>query len=272
MTKKNYKLPKNAVVIIAYKNTPSSNEISSFEQCLKILPQHPIHLVFPSKLDISSYEDIAAKHNVTLLLTPFPDNNFESVRTYSRLLLTTDFYERFSQYEYILIYQLDAWVFRDELTYWSQAGYDFIGAPFFVGHGLSTPDSPFLPYTGNGGFSLRNVTSFINLLKKKVPYQHAISHSGEESFSTHPKTVFLDISVMSMFMDIPINEDIFFAEYGPQLDPNFKVAPPTIALAFSFEIQPRVLFSMNNFKLPFGCHAYKTYDWDFWKDKILLKD
>ncbi len=272
MTNKNHELQKNAVVVIAYKETPSSSEISSFKQCLKILSQHHIILVFPSKLDISRYEDIAAKCNVTLLLAPFPDNNFKSVRTYSRLLLTTEFYERFLEYGYILIYQLDAWVFRDELEYWSQIGYDYIGAPFFVGHGLSRPDSPFLPYAGNGGFSLRCVASFINLLKKKVPYQHAISHSKDEKISEHPKDVFLNISVMSLFMDIPINEDLFFAEYGPQLDSNFKVAPPTKALAFSFEIQPSVLFAMNNFKLPFGCHAYKVYDWDFWKDKISLTD
>ncbi len=265
----NSKTQKNAVVVIAYKDIPTSSEISSFKQCIKILAKHPIHIVFPSKLDISVYKEIAEKQNTPLLLSPFPDHNFESVRTYSRLLLTTEFYERFIEYNNILIYQLDAWVFKDELEHWSQAGYDYIGAPFFYGHGLSTANSPLLPYAGNGGFSLRCVTSFINLLKKKVPYQH---NPNTNDSSPSAESIFLNVSVMSLFMDIPINEDLFFAEYGPKLEPNFTVAPPTVAVAFSFEIQPRVLFGLNNFQLPFGCHAYEKYDWDFWKDKIPLAE
>ncbi len=264
-------LQKNAVVIIAYSDTPSLSDISSFEQCLKILWQHPLHLIFPSKLDISKYQELAAKHNVALLLTPFADDNFTSIRTYSRLLLTTDFYEPFLEYNYILIYQLDAWVFRDELEYWAQAGYDYIGAPFFLGHGLSTEKSPLLPYAGNGGFSLRNVRAFVNFLKKKVPYQHEISSTATDSSSQQQQKILLEVSVMSIFVDIPINEDLFYAEYGPKIDPNFKVASPMESIPFSFEINPRVLFAANKGKLPFGCHAYKKYDWDFWKDKISLR-
>lgn len=30
-----------------------------------------------------------------------------------------------------MIYQLDAWVFNDELSSWCSLGYDYIGAPFF---------------------------------------------------------------------------------------------------------------------------------------------
>ncbi len=268
MTKHHNHVQKSAVLIIAYKKNPSPDEICSFNQCLKVLFQHPIHLVFPATLDISTYKELAAKQNSTLLLTPFPDHNFNSVRTYSKLLLTTDFYERFLAYTHILIYQLDAWVFKDELENWSQAGYDYIGAPFFVGHGLSTATSPLLPYAGNGGFSLRCVASFIHVLKKKVPYQHTPPPSATNASSPAPESIFLHVSVMSIFMDIPINEDLFFAEYGPKIDPSFHVAPPEKAVAFSFEINPRVLFAMNNHKLPFGCHAYKKYDWNFWMDKI----
>ncbi len=272
MTEEKRNAHKNAVLIIAYTQTPSPSDIASFEQCLKILSNHPIHLVYPTKLDTSLYTGLAAKHNITLHLSPFADNNFESVRTYSRLLLTTNFYESFLEYEYILIYQLDAWVFRDELEYWSQAGYDYIGAPFFVGHGLSTPNSPLLPYAGNGGFSLRHVAAFVNFLNKKVPYRHETAPSQTETSSAKQDAVILNVSVMSIFVDIPINEDLFFAEYGPSIEPNFKVAPPEEAVAFSFEIQPRVLYAMNKEKIPFGCHAYRKYDWEFWKDKIALEE
>ncbi len=273
MSDKNSVLHENAIIVIAYSSTPSSDDISSFEQCLKVLFRHPIHLVYPLTLDISKYEELALKHNISLHLTPFPDAHFESVKTYSRLLLTAGFYERFLQYKYILIYQLDAWVFSDELEYWSGAGYDYIGAPFFEGHGLSTAKSPFLPYAGNGGFSLRRVAAFVDLLHKKVPYQYNISSTkNDDTPAPSPENIFINVSVMSIFMDLPINEDIFFAEYGPTLEPNFKVAPPAKSIAFSFEINPRVLFILNNRKLPFGCHAFKKYDWDFWTDKIVLAE
>jgi hypothetical protein len=44
-------------------------------------------------------------------------------------MLSIDFYKRFRDYKFILIYQLDAYVFRDELEYWCEQDYDFIGAP-----------------------------------------------------------------------------------------------------------------------------------------------
>jgi hypothetical protein len=36
------------------------------------------------------------------------------------------FYERFVAYDYMLIYQLDAYVFKDELDDWSAKGYDLL--------------------------------------------------------------------------------------------------------------------------------------------------
>ena len=38
-------------------------------------------------------------------------------------------YSRFEKYEYMLIYQLDAFVFSDRLMEFVEAGYDYIGAP-----------------------------------------------------------------------------------------------------------------------------------------------
>ncbi len=43
-------------------------------------------------------------------------------------MMDNTFYKQFLNYEYILIYQLDAFVFKDELNYCSQ-GIDYVGAP-----------------------------------------------------------------------------------------------------------------------------------------------
>ena len=68
-------------------------------------------------------------------------------------MLTPDFYARYAGCEYILLYQLDAWVFEDRLDEWCDKGYDYAGAPLFA------PGSSDLQCarTGNGGFSLRRV-------------------------------------------------------------------------------------------------------------------
>ena len=57
----------------------------------------------------------AARSGVQLGLLRFSDHWFHRVSTYNKLMLSLDFYVRFSAYGYLLVYQLDAWVFSDEL-------------------------------------------------------------------------------------------------------------------------------------------------------------
>ena len=60
----------------------------------------------------------------------FDDRFFRNPVTYSRLLTMAGFYECFKRYEYMLVAQLDAWVFSDRLDFWCGKGYDYIGAPW----------------------------------------------------------------------------------------------------------------------------------------------
>ena len=64
------------------------------------------------------------------------------------MLLTADFYRRFTDYEYILIHQLDVFLFEDKLLEFCDMGYDYIGAPYpkfdaiwhlLEARGVSTP-------------------------------------------------------------------------------------------------------------------------------------
>ncbi|WP_345955378.1 DUF5672 family protein [Mucilaginibacter sp. PAMB04168] len=82
--------------------------------------------------------------------------------------LRPKFYERFSQYEYLLTCHMDAFVFKDELEKWFQMDYEYIGAVIYDPTydlnntffrritGLTNPE-----YFGNGGFSLKKVSSFL---------------------------------------------------------------------------------------------------------------
>jgi hypothetical protein len=62
----------------------------------------------------------------------FPKRYFENIEGYNELLLSASFYERFLDTKYILIYQLDAFFFKDELQEWCDRGYDYIGAPWIT--------------------------------------------------------------------------------------------------------------------------------------------
>ena len=53
---------------------------------------------------------------------------------------------------------------RDALDEWCAAGYDFIGAPWLI-----CADTPHITAekVGNGGFSLRRVSSFLRVLRSR---------------------------------------------------------------------------------------------------------
>ena len=51
--------------------------------------------------------------------------------------------------------------------------------------------------------------------------------------------------------------------------PSLKVALATDAKYFAFEVNPRRLYKETGNKLPFGCHGFTRFDWDFWKEFIV---
>jgi len=108
----------------------------------------------------------------------FPNHHFDSIQTYSKLMLTSSFYERFIDYEYLVISQLDSVVTR-ELTKDVFKNYDYIGAAwesvisaFSIGNRLflNSAKYKFLPNrsisVGNGGLSIRKTKSLIEITEK----------------------------------------------------------------------------------------------------------
>ena len=123
-------MAKAAVTVPIYRREPEASEKASLAQCVEVLGgSHPLILFAPESLALGPYLDIAHEAAVER----FGDRFFASVGGYNSLLLSPDFYERFSSFEHILICQLDAWVFRDELDLWCEKKYDYIGAPFYLG-------------------------------------------------------------------------------------------------------------------------------------------
>lgn len=237
---------KVCVAIPLHKQNPSESERLSLIQCLSVLGKHPIKFFGPESLDVAEYEQLAIDWAVPFEFIPMPDAYFRSTLHYSRLLLRPDFYSQFAEYEYMLIYQLDAWVFRDELDYWCAQGYDYIGAPWFEGYATSTPDAAFLAPGGNGGFSLRNVHALMKGTDAIVR-----SYTGKAG-----NTVYFNES-----------EDVVLCSPIPSVDAEFSIAPVDVAMYFSWEVHPEVLHARTGC-LPFGAHAVHDYSPGFWSQHI----
>lgn len=267
------------VLIPVYKDVPDSSEITSIRQTLRILGQYPIVFLGPHLLNSSSYQSLCIEEGVPFVFSGFDSRYFKGIEGYNRLLLSSFFYERFSDYEYALIAQPDVYIFRNDLDQFLQYGYDYYGAPL-----IDCVDEGKITYMfeagGNGGFSLRNIKSAMRVFKTKKRIYNGSEcwqelkkfHKGFELF------LFIPIWILMLFgfrnnvkwyiNRFGRNEDLFWTGYANQIDHQFKPAPVEVEIGFSWEKFPGELYKLNNKKLPMGCHAWLIRDPIFWKPFI----
>ncbi len=255
---------KNMVVIPVYKERLSEEELRSLRQCIRILGKHDICLIGPESLNHSLYDTEFQKERVTYRTEYFDDSYFNSQRGYNRLMLTREFYQRFSEWEYLLIYQLDAFVFSDQLDEWCEKGYDYIGAPWRkLNQQIDWHNS------GNGGFSLRKVASFIRLFDHQGK---VLTLKGLWKFHRYRGPLHRTPLVIKGFFGIynqledyingdRVNEDLFYACLGHCTRHPFGIPETREAMFFAFEEAPSELYSYTK-QLPFGCHAYVKNEYD----------
>lgn len=261
-----------SIVIPIYKAHPSRNELKSFCQCYKVLGSHPIFVVTYKGLELNEYAN-AIHRNINCKY--FEESFFSSVSAYNELMTSYSFYYAFRNYKYILIYQLDAWVFNDSLIDWCNRGYDYVGAPWFENFGSYEENSQ-LWKVGNGGFSLRRVDKFLSLTNPmtKIRSSKEVFQTFYKGFTTLPSCMLKCLGRKNNVAYYKnsykyINEDVFFtinmSEYKRL---RLKTPSAEDAAYFAFECSPRYLFKLTNHKLPFGCHAWEKYDLDFWHEFI----
>ena len=174
-------------------------------------------------------------------------------------MVSPAFYEAFSAFKYLLVYQLDAFVFSDQLIEWCGKKYDYIGAPWLNVKWINKKEiNKKLPLfttitylfkllkgkdglVGNGGFSLRKISSHLKFAKV----------------------------YSSIFSSLNFNEDLFWGKYVAANERDFKIPLINEALSFSIENDPAGAFKILDNELPFGCHAWYKHDISFWK-KIFI--
>lgn len=262
---------KIVIVIPVYKEKLSEDESLSLKQCFKILSNYEIKIVCPTSLNIRAYENIIDK---AMIAERFAPEYFNGIEGYNKLMTSNSFYRRFKNYDYMLIYQLDAWVFYDALNYWCEKGYDYVGAPWFELH-KTYEDGYGLWCCGNGGLSLRKIKKMIQVTN---PYAtlYPIKTIFKQYFSSF-KTIgkgFIFLLYKNNLRWFRKNhlylwEDTYFC-YGLD-ETRFRLKRPTPeeSAQFSFECSPAYLYSLLGNVLPFGCHAYKKYQYkEFWSKFI----
>ncbi len=272
---------KVAIVIPIYKAQADMNEEISFKRSLDVFASRQIVLLAPDGLNISYYFEIAQKKNYELTVSYFPPYFFTDVSHYNQLMMSIDFYNRFVDWDYVLIYQLDAYVFYDKLDYWCLQRFDYIGAPWFENY-QSYEDGCDLWTVGNGGFSLRKIPAFIDILKRKIPVKSWEKLKDDYQISTL-KGLSRMIAILQVLFRIAgykntinywkkqcgDNEDFFWTVYLDKLGIGLKIPKAMQAVDFAFEQSPSYLFQINGNKLPFGCHAWHRYEYEtFWEKYV----
>ena len=252
-----------AIVIPFYREELTDFEKIALLQCQKILAEYPKIAVKPRSLNLPA--ETSALTNLQTI--SFDDEYFQDVWGYNRLMLSDFFYRSFSGYQYILIYQLDAFVLRDDLKYWCGQGLDYVGAPWvrakphsgkfsaywhqlkndwYVRNNVSKNGKPRVEQledrVGNGGFSLRKVDTFF---KYCVECKSLIEKYQKENSSW-------------------FHEDIFWSIELNRKEKKLAIPPLETGLQFAFETNPERALLLSYNKLPFGCHAWDKHT-DFWR-------
>lgn len=250
------------VIIPIYRPTLSQTDRISLSQTCRVLGRYPLTVVHPKSMDTGEI----AREFPQLRFKAFDDDYFASIVGYNRLMLSETFYSAFSDYRYILIAQLDVYIFRDELEEWCLKGYDYVGAPWlkrsiytwpiikqmiscykYLQHGRGRL-TRFERYgrVGNGGLSLRRVESHLEVIRKQPQdvRRFAVTHNRKHLH----------------------NEDTFWA----MMPYHFRYPSQEEAALFAFDKYPQLSLRLTHGQMPFGCHGWtKKKNLPFWEGIIL---
>lgn len=255
---------KQVVIIIPiYKNVASKYELIALQQCEKILSNYPKIVIKPQDLKPPNY-----LNNLTILKTVSFDNQyFNDIAGYNKLMLSAEFYGAFLDYQFMLIYQLDCFVFSDKLNYWCNKNWDYIGAPWitktyhknwlqikfktikqyfkdrFNHQNNNLPNQHQLNNrVGNGGLSLRKVKKMYDLC-----------------LFLNPKIAFYLAQKSNLY-----NEDVFWSIEVNRNTTILNIPNCAEALTFAFEVPPVKANTLIPENLPFGCHDWDKYA-NYWR-------
>jgi len=231
---------KVAIVIPNHRATLKWNEDISLRRCKEVFSGYDVIVVHPEGMDKSEYK----KYDIISGYIPLKAKYFSSESMYNRLMNTPYFYRYFLEYDYILIYQLDTFIFENNLKEWCAMDIAYVGAPWIDSTWINNLKKKiswidkFIYPVGNGGLSLRKVKPF------------------------YYGSIFL--FPLALCWKGKWHEDFFWTSVAKRLIPGFRIPDVHTALKFAFEEHPERAYELNGKKLPFGCHAWEKFNTQFW--------
>jgi len=250
-----------AIVTTIYKSELNSEEQTSIRQANHFFKPYDRFALVPadSNFKIESFTSIE-----------FPAKYFVSAKANADLLFSEELYKKFINYKQILLYEIDCLVFSDQMEYWLEKNYDYIGAPWIKKFMVKRYDYP--DAVGNGGFALRKTDAFLKALEAQKHPWKCIWRDIKKAFM-EKKIKRLIPHLFDLWKNTrgrtKLIEDRWWSFKAKNYYPEFNVAPVEEGIKFAWEIAPREMLKLNNGKLPFGAHAWARYDKEFWKPYLL---
>lgn len=195
-------LKKCIIIVPVYREVPNELEQLSLGQLNKIIKDSiDIFLVGHDKINYDEYKKILVDCNV--FNKNYDEKYFKDTKSYSQLCLSYDFYNDFSDYEYMLIYQTDCWLFKNDVEKFCDMGYDYIGPPIYSKYSFwPSFNSSNRPVVGNGGFSLRKISKMKEITDPNGYIYKTFGKEKYEEIDTEDVAI-ADIFSHMLYMNIP---------------------------------------------------------------------
>jgi hypothetical protein len=225
------------IVVPVYRPSPTWLEVVALSQLARRLGAREVELVAPEGFVADAYFKILGHRKVQHFDARFFRSREGGPDSYSALLVSEPFYDRFERYEHIVIHQPDVFVFTDQLDHWTAFPFDYVGPPHWKGGRATLEDG--IKGVGNGGFSLRRVESFRRVLRdRSVARRMAEASPGSRA------------RALRKARSGKLIEDFYWSYAAP-----ITVATLPEAIAFGFEMGVPLIAEYRQGLIPFGCHA-----------------
>lgn len=242
--------PSAIVVVPIYTTALSADARRSLQRTLSVLGHHPLAVICPEGLDLSPLQALLSRARASV--ERFAPEWFAGVSGYNRLMLSEAFYERFAQFDFVLICQTDVFVFEDRLEEWVTRNVDYVGAPwvaskptiwrkalFRVNNFFRTKkkSDEYLFKVGNGGFSLRRVSMMRRIVRElRADIDAELANPTWRNYHV---------------------EDQYFSLVAPKKIPGGMNIPEwREAISFCIDRRPKLALQLNGGRLPFACHGF----------------
>ncbi len=230
------------VVIPIYKSELNGIERKSLERCREELCGYPFTFIAPGDIK----EQFYLENYPEIPIRKYENWQHDRLDDYNALMLNPEFYQGFSLYEFMFLFQTDGWFLgsKEQFQTFLQMDVDYIGAPWgdegfrfckriIPGAGkiklLYLLEQSVTCYVGNGGVSLRRISQMIALLQEK-----------RKALLTWEKA-----------------EDLFISYHAQKSKCHFRVASKEVAEGFALEMNMREKISTG--KIPMAVHKWETF-------------